>query len=46
MKYADLDFSQNQIVIVRVNPIDPTEQQFEDYIKDLTKAVKEMKMVY
>jgi hypothetical protein len=43
MKYADLDFSHNPIVIVRVNPIDPSEQQFEEYLQELTKVVKEMK---
>lgn len=43
MKYADLDFSQNPIVIVRINPIDPTEQQFEEYLEELTKVAKEMK---
>lgn len=43
MKYADLDFSHNPIVIVRVNPIDPSEQQFEAYLQDLTKLAHEMK---
>jgi hypothetical protein len=43
MKYADLDFSHNPIVIVRVNPIDPTEQQFEEYLEELTKVAYEMK---
>ncbi len=43
MKYADLDFTHNPIVIVRVNPIDPSEQQFEEYLQDLTKVAHEMK---
>lgn len=42
MKYATLDFSNNPFVIVRVSSIDPTDQQFEEYIKELTKALTEM----
>ncbi|NBP71352.1 MAG: hypothetical protein EBR30_20815 [Cytophagia bacterium] len=43
MKYADLDFSHQPHVIVRVNPIDPTEQQFENYLEELNKVAHEMK---
>ncbi|MCZ8215885.1 MAG: hypothetical protein O9262_06570 [Cyclobacteriaceae bacterium] len=43
MKYADLDFSHHPHVIVRVNPIDPTEQQFEAYLEELTKVAHTMK---
>lgn len=43
MKYADLDFTYEPIVIARINPIEPSEQQFEAYLQDLTKVAKEMK---
>jgi hypothetical protein len=43
MKYAELDFSHHPIVIVRVNSIEPSDQQFEEYLQELTKVVKEIK---
>lgn len=43
MKYADLDFSHHPHVIVRVNSIDPNDQQFEDYLEELTKVAHTMK---
>jgi hypothetical protein len=43
MKYADIDYSKDPIVIVRINPMEPTDQQFDEYLSSLDAVLGRMK---
>lgn len=42
MKYADIE-KREGLILVRINAIDPTEAQFDEYIASTLEAVKEIK---
>ncbi|NBW34411.1 MAG: hypothetical protein EBR30_05210 [Cytophagia bacterium] len=42
MKYHSIDRSKFPIVIVKINPIDPNDEQFDEYIKEVTQVMLEM----
>ncbi len=43
MKYHTIDNSRFPIVIIRINPISPTDQQFDEYFNEVTQLITQMK---